>query len=180
MEFLNEEVPGSIPINFKEDLIPKDKLIHKGIFSSELKEYYYTISNKDFTNFEVFVIKRNAENWSQPQKAFFNSEYDEHGMSFSPNGDTLYFSSTRPVEIEGVLSTWHIWKSDKHNGKWSEPVFVDIPNLRTKLVSHPTITNSGVLYFQSSNLDFSEMDIYHSEKINENLKTLKKFQFQPI
>ena len=122
MQFLTEEIPNNIPIEFKQNLIPQNKLIHKGIFSPNLQEYYYTISDKKFENFEVFVIEKNKENWSDPNKAFFNSKHNEHGMSFSPNGNTLYFSSTRPVNIVGVVPTWHIWKSDKINEKWNEPV----------------------------------------------------------
>lgn len=160
MKFSIEKVPNNIPIEFKQNLIPKNKRIHKGIFSPDLKEYYYTISDKDFENFEVYVIKKNSENWSKPEKAFFNSKYNEHGMSFSPSGNTLYFSSTRPVAIDGIHQTWHIWKSDKVDGEWKESIFVDIPNLRNKLVSHPIITNSGTLYFHSSNLDYSKMGTY--------------------
>ena len=166
MQFLTEIIPNKIPIEFKQDLIPQNKLIHKGIFSPDLQEYYYTISDKNFKKFEVFVIEKTEENWSTPKKAFFNSIHNEHGMSFSPNENTLYFSSTRPVNIEGIPQTWHIWKSDKINGKWTKPIFVDIPNLRNKLVSHPSITNSGTLYFHTSNLDYSDMDIYHSKNVN--------------
>ncbi|WP_157972950.1 TolB-like translocation protein [Aureibaculum luteum] len=174
MQFLNEKIPNNIPIAFKQNLIPHNKLIHKGIFSPDLQEYYYTISDKNFEKFEVFVIKRNKENWTEPKKAFFSSTYSEHGMSFSPNGNTLYFSSTRPVHVSGVLQTWHIWKSDKVNGKWNEPVFIDIQNLRDKLVSHPTITASGVLYFHTSNLDYSEMDIYQSKNVNGRFENAEK------
>tara|TARA_R110002126_G_scaffold22865_1_gene81048 strand:- start:494 stop:1477 length:984 start_codon:yes stop_codon:yes gene_type:complete len=174
IQFLTEIIPNDIPIEFKQDLIPQNKLIHKGIFSPDLQEYYYTISDKKFKKFEVFVIEKNKDNWSTPKKAFFNSEYNEHGMSFSPIGNALYFSSTRPVNIDGIVQTWHIWKSDKVNGKWTEPVFVDIPNLRDKLVSHPTITNSGTLYFHSSNLDYSEMDIYQSKKVNGQFNEAEK------
>ena len=166
MQFLTEEIPNNVPLEFKQNIIPQNKLIHKGIFSPDLKEYYYTISDKNFEAFEVYVIKKSNGNWSEPEKAFFNSKYSEHGMSFSPNGKTLYFSSTRPVDIDGINPTWHIWKSDKVNGEWNEPSFVDIPNLRDKLVSHPTITNSGTLYFHTSNLDYSKMDIYHSKQVN--------------
>lgn len=174
MQFLTEEIPNNIPIEFKQNIIPKNKLIHKGIFSPDLQEYYYTISDKNFEKFEVYVIEKNNGNWTEPQKAFFNSKYNEHGMSFSPNGNTLYFSSTRPVSVNEVLPTWHIWKSDKINGEWNEPVFVDIPNLRNKLVSHPTITNSGTLYFHTSNLDYSEMDIYHSKNVNGKFEDAEK------
>ncbi len=172
--FLTEKIPNDVPIEFKPNVIPQNKIIHKGIFSPDLKEYYFTISDKNFENFQVYVIKKNNANWSVPKETFFNSKYNEHGMSFSPNGNTLYFSSTRPINIDGISSTWHIWKSDKVNGEWKEPVFVDIPNLRDKLVSHPIITNSGTLYFHSSNLDYSEMDIYHSKQINGTFENAKK------
>lgn len=172
--FLVNEIPNSIPIDFKQDLVPNDKLIHKGIFSPNLEAYYYTLSDKNFEQFDVYIIKKNKGKWSEPSKAFFNSNYNEHGMSFSPDGNSIYFSSTRPVSIDGIPSTWHIWKSDKVNGKWNEPIFVDIPNLRNKLVSHPTITNSGTIYFHSSNLDYSGMDIYYSKQINGMFENAEK------
>lgn len=180
IQFLIQEIPSDTPLEFKQNIIPQNKLIHKGMFSPDLEEYYYTISDKNFDSFEVYVIKKGNKNWSEPKKAFFNSKYNEHGMSFSPNGTTLYFSSTRPVDIDGIHSTWHIWKSNKTNGEWSEPVFVDIPNLRNKLVSHPTITNSGTLYFHSSNIDYSEMDIYRSKQINGKFENAEKTSIKII
>jgi hypothetical protein len=95
-------------------------------------------------------------------------------MSFSPDGNTMYFSSTRPVPIAGISQTWHIWKSTKVNEKWTTPIFIDIPNLRNKLVSHPTITNTGMLYFHVSNLDYSEMDIYHATFTDGNYSNAEK------
>lgn len=174
MKFLTEKVPKNIPIEFKSVLIPNNKLVHKGIFSPDFKEYYYTISDKNFQNFEVYTIKKGKKSWSQPVKAFFNSKYDEHGMSFAPNGNIIYFSSTRPTNIDSVSTTWHIWKSEKINGNWNEPTFVDIPNLRDKLVSHPTITNTGTLYFHSSNLDYSKMDIYKSKRVKGVFQNAEK------
>ncbi|MFD2589165.1 TolB family protein [Croceitalea marina] len=177
--FLSNSVPKNIPIDFKADLIPEGKLIHKGILSPDLEEYYYTISDKDFKSFNIYVIKKKDKNWSEPESAFFNTQYNEHGMSFSPDGKTLYFSSTRPTNFEGVATTWHIWKSDVLDGKWSEPSFVDIPNLRDKLVSHPTITNSGILYFHSSNLDYSEMDVYRSKRVKDKFQNAERIKFSP-
>jgi Tol biopolymer transport system component len=166
LKFFVNEIPNSTPIKFKQDLIPPNKLVHKGIFSPNLEEYYYTISDQNFEHFDVYAIKKESGIWSEPQQAFFNSKYSEHGMSFSPDGNSIYFSSTRPVHIDGVAPTWHIWKSDIVDGKWNKPEFVDIPNLRNKLVSHPSVTNSGRIYFHMSNLDYSEMDIYYSKQVN--------------
>ena len=174
MQFLTDKIPSHIPFEFKQNLVPENKLIHKGIFSPDLNEYYYTISDSNFEKFEVFVIKKNSGKWSEPKKAFFSSTYNEHGMSFSPDGNSIYFSSTRPTNIEGISDTWHIWKSNKVNGEWNAPMFIDIPNLRKKLVSHPTLTNSGTLYFHTSNLDYTDMDIYHSKEVNGKFKNAEK------
>ena len=122
------------------------------------------------------MIRKDGDQWSNPQASFFNSDFSEHGMSFSPDGKSIYFSSTRPTKIESIPDTWHIWKSEKINGIWTEPIYVDIPNMRDKLTSHPTITSSGKLYFHASNLDYSEMDIYHSELIGGKFQNADKVE----
>jgi len=152
------------PQPFMPNLLEEDKLIHKGILSPNNETYLYTESLRNFTRFEVKQIQKEGNKWSKPQKAFFNTKYDEHGMSFSSNGNYLYFSSTRPTNIEGIPNTWHLWMSEKINTQWTKPKFIDIPNMRDKLLSHPTITDSGELYFHASNLDYSEMNIYSSVK----------------
>lgn len=164
--FLVEEIPNQTPITFKPSLTPADKIIHRGVFSPDFQAYYYTISDKKFEKFDVLVIKKENGVWSTPSKVFFNSEYSEHGMSFSSDGNTLYFNSTRPTNVEGVASTWHIWKSEKVNGKWSTPTFVDIPNCREKLVSHPSVAKSGNLYFHVSNPDYSNMEVCMAKLTN--------------
>ncbi len=172
--FSTDQVPNETPIPFKPDLTPSDKLIHKGTFSPDLQSYYYTLSDKGYQQFDTYVITRSGEQWTEPKPAFFNSEFSDHGMSFSPDGKTLFFSSTRPSNLEDVTDTWHIWKSEKVEGKWEDPTFVDIPNMSNKLVSHPTVSQSGSLYFHSSNPDYSEMDLYQSQLINGKYSPAKK------
>lgn len=174
--FLLEDIPGQTPIPFKEALIPSGQLIHRGTFSPDLNEYYYTISDKKFEQFNVYVINKVNGTWSAPQKAFFNSGYNEHGMSISPDGNSLYFSSTRPTGIASVPTTWHIWTSNRSDKEWSTPTFVDIPNLRNKLVSHPTIASSGTIYFHSSNLDYSGMDLYRARQVDGQIKEAERIQ----
>jgi len=164
--FLTTEIPNQIPLVFKPSLTPAGKIIHRGVFSPDFKEYYYTISDKQYQQFDVWMIQKENGQWSVPQKAFFNSKFNEHGMSFSPDGQTLYFSSTRPTQVEGVVDTWHIWRCEKVNGKWGTPAFIDIPNCRDKLVSHPSVTQSGNLYFHVSNVDYSQMKVNMAKLTN--------------
>ena len=154
----------------------ENKIIHRGVFSLTMEEYYFTISDKNYEKFDVFMSKKVNNTWSEPEHAFFNSEYSEHGMSFSPNGKSLFFSSTRPIKNTEIPQTWHIWKTEKKNGQWTEPEFVDIPNLRNKLVSHPTVANSGTLYFHVANLDYSAMDIYYAKQVNNKFENAEKIK----
>ncbi len=172
-----EQQPGSKPLEFKQALKPTDKIIHKGIFSADLTEYYYTISDQDFSQFDVFVIKMKDGTWTAPEKAFFNSEYNEHGMSFTPYDNAIYFSSTRPVNVDRIPQTWHIWKSEKIDNHWSKPIFVDIPNLNDKLVSHPSISKAGNLYFHASNLDYSNMQLYKAKVSQNRLENVERVTF---
>ncbi|MDH7445743.1 hypothetical protein [Aquimarina sp. 2201CG14-23] len=178
--FLTHEIPVNEPMEFKSDLIPKDFLVHRGVFSNDFEEYYYTISDTSFSSFDVKYIKKHNGKWSAPEDAFFNSEFNEHGMSFSPNGNILVFSSTRPVDSNHVSNTWHIWKSEKINGTWSTPEYVDIPNLRDKLVSHPSLTKDGTIYFHSSDIDYTNMEIYYSNQIQGKYQQAKKVNFSGV
>ncbi len=60
-QFLTEDIPNHRPLAFKKNLVPKNKLIHKGIFSPDLDAYYYTISDTSFERFDVYVIKKNND-----------------------------------------------------------------------------------------------------------------------
>jgi hypothetical protein len=91
----------------------------------------------------------------------------------SKNAETLFLGQGIPNDLpipfkQGLVS------QGKLIHIWYEPLFVDIPNLKDKLVSHPTITNSGKLYFHTSNLDYSEMDIYHSKQVNGKFEKAEK------
>ena len=99
-------------------------------------------------------------------------------MSFSSDGKTVYFSSTRPTGVEGIPQTWHIWKSVKVENTWSKPKFVHIPLSDSLLFSHPSISDDGTLYFHASNPDYSEMHIYSSQLKDGAYTTAQKLDLQ--
>ncbi len=175
-KYLTNIIPQEIPLPFKPELASTEQLIHRGIFSPDYQSYYFTLSDKQFTQFEVLMIEQKEGQWSLPQKAFFNSEFMEHGMSFSSDGKTLFFASTRPIAQQGVAATWHIWKTELKSDGWSEPSYVDIPNLRDRLCSHPCLAADGTLYYHSSKPDYSEMDLYCSRLIGGQYGEGKKLE----
>jgi len=152
-------------------------LAHAGIFNVELTEYYYTLSDNNFEKFTVMYVRKEGNKWSDPEKAFFNTEYKEHGVHFTQDGKWVYFSSTRPVGIDSIPNTWHIWRCKKDNEKWSLSEFVHLPGLEQKLVSHPSLSANGKMYFHVANTDYSNMSIYVSEQKNGVFGPSNKLHF---
>jgi Tol biopolymer transport system component len=178
--FLTTAIPSEVPITFNTELVEANTIVHRGIFSNDLSVYYFTISDTSFSHFDIKMSKKHNGEWSAPVDAFFNSRFDDHGASFSPDGNTLVFSSTRPVGVDEVPNTWHIWRCEMRNQKWSEPAFVEIPGLQKQLMSHPTLANDGTLYFHASDLDYSKMAIYSSKPTNGSYQNAKKIHFKTL
>ena len=63
MDYLPDQTPNGIPLEFKPELTRDDKLIHKGIFSPDLSAYYFTMSDHDFEHFNVHVIHKENGKW---------------------------------------------------------------------------------------------------------------------
>ena len=170
--------PTGQPSPFLAGLVPGQALIHRGVFSNDLQQYYTTVSDTAFEHFQVLVSHRTAQGWGKPQPAFFNSPYNDHGMSFSPNGQTLVFSSTRPVGDATTAGTWQLWRCQKRGGQWGAPEHVPIPNLAGKLVSHPTLAPDGTLYFHASAPDYTGMAIYMAPLENGQYQAAQKVALQ--
>lgn len=173
-QYLGEYPPIATPVLFKPELIPDEQLAHAGVFTPDMNEYYYTLSNASFSEFTVMYIRKSGVQWTAPKEAFFNSSYLEHGVHFTEDGQWLYFSSTRPVVKEGSSKNWHIWRSKKMQNGWSEAQWINIPGMEGKSTSHPSLTRSGRMYFHSYNSDFSDMALFVTEPLEGVFQQAKK------
>lgn len=75
---------------------------------------------------DIYVSEKNASGeWKRPQNLgqVINTEYDEDGVFFHPDGKTLYFSSTGHNNMGG----YDIFKSEYEDGEWSEPINIGYP-----------------------------------------------------
>ena len=160
------------------NFIQPHQIVHRGVFSNDQSTYYFVVSDTNFEQFDIWQTERRGSKWSDPHKAIFNSDYNDHGLSFSPDGSQLYFSSTRPVD--SLLNTWHLWKSEKLDTTWSEPELVIIPNLMNRLLSHPTITPDGTLYFHLSDLDYSDMRLFSAKPKGSGYENARELVFDEL
>ncbi len=158
--------------------IPSDKIIHRATLTPGGDSFYITLSDYDFTNFDIQIANIRGDSIFKLTATTINSnEHDDHGLSFSPSENSVYFSSTRPRSEQDTSYQWAIWKSEGKGESWTEPRHIPIHNLKNKHVSHPSITRDGVLYFHSSDLDYSNMHIYRTESIDHKYREAKKVVF---
>ena len=66
--------------------------------------------------------------WSRPEPLPFSGDWMDGAVAFSPDGNSLFFSSKRPAsgDPEG-LSRSRIWVADRQSGGWAEPQVLDSP-----------------------------------------------------
>jgi len=140
--------------------LPSDtpQLFAKGILSDGLSNRDFTISPKGdeiffslqqarFASSTVLRMVLKNEKWSQPEVASFSGRYRDLEAAFSPDGQTVYFASDRPLNGDKAKD-FDIWKVKKlPDGQWGEP-----ENLGTAVNSdrnefYPSIAKSGNLYF---------------------------------
>ena len=83
-------------------------------------------TDKSYGMRDIYVshLEENGD-WSEPENigSTINTEYDEEGVSLSPDGNTLYFSSTG----HNTMGGYDMFRSTYENGKWSVPENLGYP-----------------------------------------------------
>lgn len=87
--------------------------------------------------------------WSKPEVMSISGRYRDSDPVLSPDGQTLFFASDRPVK--GVdTHRFLIWTSKKTAKGWAEPQLMDGPVNSEGSQVFASIANNGNLYFTSS------------------------------
>ncbi|MFZ6050885.1 hypothetical protein [Halocola ammonii] len=125
-------------------------------------------TNKNLTGGDLYITRRTASGWSEPEKlnSKINSIYQETSACFSPDKKTLYFSSNRPGGYGGKdLYRVKILP----NGEWSLPKNLG-PTINTEANEDaPFMDVDGrTLYFSSDgHTTMGGFDMFKS-RVSEN------------
>jgi hypothetical protein len=145
-------------ITYPDTRLPADvpQLFAKGLISNELGNRDFTISPagdeifytvKLVTSTIVYLRKQNGK-WSQPVLAPFSGKYRDIEAVFSPDGQSVYFSSDRPVDVNTPKKDFDIWRTKRlGNGRYSEPENLGNVVNTAKNEFYPSVTKNGNLYF---------------------------------
>ncbi|NNF36270.1 MAG: hypothetical protein HKN68_19360, partial [Saprospiraceae bacterium] len=134
------------PVLLYPDFINTPMGEYNGTFNPGGTEFFYTVSNI-WHNVIVSTRLQDDGTWSKPTFASFSVKHDEFDPLFSPDGQSLYYSSHRPVIDTLDSSPSNIWKVKKgENNTWSDPELIELYGPR-KGNYFSSLTESGTIYF---------------------------------
>lgn len=112
-------------------------------------DFYFVRSSPKFEGWRILVSHCAAHGWSEPTSPAFAGDGVEADPWFTPDGEALYFISTRSTD--GVkrkdLDIWRIARTDA--GVWGTPVRLPEPVNSGAQEWFPRLAPDGWLYFGS-------------------------------
>lgn len=135
--------------------------------SPDGKEILFTISTPKSTFQTIVYSKQVSEGkWSPLEVVSFAGNFSDLEPAFSPDGNTIYFSSNRPLS-GNVVKDFDIWKVSRKGSGWGSPENVGSPVNTEADEFYPSITKSGNLYFTATYNDGpGREDIYVAQYQN--------------
>ncbi len=167
--YFGQEYPASQPVLFSPGIISTPKNERDFAISPSGNEIFYSRVMPG-NNLSVIVhLKHDGAFWSQAEVASFSGMHSDLEPVFSPDGNTLFFVSKRPVSPDDTTDDWNIWFVEKAGRNWSAPKDVGIPVNTEGDEYYPSVASNGNLYFTASRKDslFGGEDIYYSEFIDD-------------
>jgi hypothetical protein len=160
----------SKPRLFAEGVISTEDDELNGAFSPDGTEYYFTKVNQytTFPRLGLLCVSRYRDHrWTEPEVLPFSGKYLDFPPRLAPDGKTLYFASSRPVEGKN-LHALKIWSVPRRADEWGEPVLLPPPinALDDRWNWAPSVTQDGTLYFASTRDGSGHAHIYRSRLVN--------------
>ncbi|MEP3210032.1 MAG: DUF5050 domain-containing protein [Maribacter sp.] len=161
--YLGEKPPGLTPQIFAPGSISTANHYEASItFSPDMTELFFQ-RRKPEESHNIYTMKYSNGKWSTPELAFFstNKNYLDFHPRYSPNGDRLYFGSTRPLKDTTdalAMQQWqnkrnserlHQWYIEKNENGWGEPKLLLEKLFKDQWIMCVTPSQNGNLYFNS-------------------------------
>lgn len=175
IDYLGQTPPGKSAVLFAKDIITTDAIEHSApVFSPDGMQVLWTVM--ELPSYKTYLLEMEFENgrWTSPRRpAFSHAATSDAFPSWSPDGTTLYFSSSRPVQGDTVAPTGNrIWQVEKKDGVWEAPRLVS-QNVLPDGAYANSISEQGTLYFTHGPFRSPDWNILSSRLENGHYTTPK-------
>lgn len=135
--------------------------------SPDGNELMYTLGTYDQSRRCIVSMQKNGNGWESQQIASFSGVYQDIEPFYAPDGRTLFFASDRPMPGDSTIGDYNIWKTQRVNGVWSEPVALSNLINTDGGEFYPAVSRNGNLYFTATRADgIGREDIFLSRYVN--------------
>lgn len=165
--YFGQVPPDTIPELFAKGVVSTELDELNSVFSPDGKEFYFCVRNAS-GGVSIFQMAMNKnEEWSEPQLLPFASKYGDIDVTISPDGNTLLFSSLRPVDKSNKSNgNYDFWMADRIEDSWGEAIHLGEKINSESHDFYPIIAKSGNIYFSSQREGPGTNNIYMSEIID--------------
>jgi hypothetical protein len=77
----------------------------------------------------IMIMNKEGNDWSGPNVADFSGEFNDNWPWYSPDGDRIYFSSMRPIDLDRTEENnrYGLWCVERKDSGWSDPMPIVSP-----------------------------------------------------
>lgn len=177
LTLISAPVPTEEPLIFAPGIISKIGTIESSItFSPDMTELYFN-RREPGESHNIHTMKLTEDKWSEPALASFstNRAFLDFHPRFSPNGDRLYFGSTRPTGGTNESTGLHQWYVEMKENGWGQPISMEAPFMN-RFIMCTTPSENGNLYFTSKESEdkLEDEGIYYAINQDGDYNTVQK------
>jgi len=164
--YIGQKPPGKILEVFEPNYVSTGLDELNSVFSPDGREFYFCVRNLSGA-VSIFQMRMEGEIWSQPALLPFASRFGDIDVTISPDGNTLLFSSRRPLPgSKQPKEDYDFWMANRENGTWGIPTYLGKDINSDSQDFYPMMTNSRTIYFSSQREGPGTNNIYKSIWIN--------------
>lgn len=150
--YFGETTPGMTPKIFAKNFISSDEFEFGGMFTPDGKEYFFTRRpTYEGAENRIFHTKLVNGKWTEPILAAFAQNAFEFEPFITPDGEKIYFYSTRKDNRDNRFDG-DLWISQKTENGWSEAEYF-ISTVNKEYCMGVTASENGTLFFTAAHND---------------------------
>jgi hypothetical protein len=163
--YLGQKPPGPVPEVFAPGVISVEGSRERSLSISPKGDELFFSRITRWPHSKIMHMKRHGDKWSMPEPAAFLKDDWATQPVFSPDGQYLYYSTSRG---KSDIRYFSLWRSKKVGDGWSEPESVLDMGGGLMMEFHPTVTRDGTLYFLYWDFLKNIGDIYVARPVGGN------------
>lgn len=161
IDYFGQIPPVDSAIVFAPDIISlSNRYNQNGSFSPDGNEFCFTVTNRGWTNCDIYYTKIESDDWLTPQIADFVSG-DIWDPFFTPDGINIIYSSSGDL-----------WMLENLTDGWGSPKKLGLPVSSSSPEFSPSASMYGTIYFFSRR----STDIYRAIKEDGLYNEVEKLQ----